>query len=76
MFLLKKPNKSGSVSIQVISKEYGRYRDVERVGVRRIEQKGIHIASKSTRCPETTRKENGIVCPMKRDLLMNPFYPI
>jgi hypothetical protein len=33
MFIRKKPNKSGCVSIQIVSKKQGRYRVVESVGV-------------------------------------------
>jgi len=38
MFIRKKPNKSGSISVQIILKERGRYRVLESVGVGRNEQ--------------------------------------
>ena len=38
MFIRRKQNKSGSVSIQIISKERGRYKVVESVGVGKTEQ--------------------------------------
>jgi hypothetical protein len=38
MFIRLKPNKSGSVSIQIVSKKQGRYRVVESLGVGHNEQ--------------------------------------
>ena len=47
MFVRKKPNKSGSISVQIISKENGKYKVVETIGcskdkdeIERLYQKG------------------------------------
>lgn len=47
MFIRKKPNKSGSVSVQLISKERGRYRVVESVGVGITEQEISNLLLKA-----------------------------
>ena len=47
MFIRKKSNKSGSVSIQIISKARGRYRVVESVGVGRSEQEISNLYKKA-----------------------------
>lgn len=47
MFIRKKPNKSGSISIQIISKERNRYKVIESVGVGHSEQEIANLVLKA-----------------------------
>jgi len=43
MFVCRKPNKTGTVSVQVISKQSGKYRMIRCFGVGRTEQEFVRL---------------------------------
>jgi hypothetical protein len=82
MFIRKKPNKSGSTSVQIILKERGRYRVLESVGVGHSEQeisalllKARFLLKQHQRQPESVTELVEVCLLMKKNQSMNLFCP-
>ena len=73
MFTRRKPNKTGTTSIQVIDKSRGRYRVVKSFGVGRTESELLHLVRKASQYIREQSGLNNSLFQSEEDILINDF---
>lgn len=73
MFIRRKPNKTGSISVQVISKHGGRYKVVRSFGVGRSEQELVRLEEHARQYISEQQGFSGELFPCEEDVVLEEF---